>query len=137
MSPVVTVIVLLAATVAYAGLCALQYRHAGVRGLVLVWLAASAVWGYLKLGWWCGRPLTCDVGSPAGVITYYETHYLPVFVAMSLLWLGVGAIVVWRRERRAAARASLARTVGAATAATVGAWLVVSLLAYEVLQLPN
>jgi hypothetical protein len=108
-------------------------RAAGRRPLVLLWIAASAVYGYLRYRYTCSQALTCDVGGTSPYFLpgnpYYFIHYVPVFAAIGLVAFGVASVIVDLRGRGGVQNWSAARTLAVGTLGAMVSFILASVVA--------
>jgi hypothetical protein len=133
MTTVFGVALLIGAWPAYVWLALHTRRAAGRRPLVLLWIGASAVYGYLRYRYTCSQALSCDVGGTSPYflsgIPYYFIHYVPVFAAIGLVAFGVASVIVELRARGGVRGRSAARTLALGTVGAMASFILASVVA--------
>lgn len=133
MRTVIGVVLLIGIWPAYVWLAWHTRRVAGRRPLVLLWIGASAVYGYLRYRHICTQPLTCDVGGTSPYFlsghSYYFIHYVPVFAVIGLVAFGVASAIVDRAQGRDARVSLSGRTVAVGAVTTFAVFIAASMVA--------
>jgi len=111
---------------AYTAVAWQTHRRWGLLGLAILWLCCSAAYGYVSLGPACRQPLACELGDPDS--SFYLTHVAPVYAIVGALGFAAGSAVIHLRSRSRAADRSRATDLALGTLATLGAWIVGTLL---------